>query len=546
MKKVFALLLTAALLLAAILVVTLTAVGFANRGKIIDAQGAELTYETDGQTFHLALSFESQGGAPFFGQPLFTVEVREDETRGQMTSSRVFVDNGGGVDKKNEFLALVDHYEVTTTPCDGITLLQIDETCIPTNSNAAIEAIPSYHTEQLKEGEGDVIWMIYLKNGDTLRLHPAVFRGKRNRRYTDRARFYGDAPVATGREVAAGQPVAYSVEISRDEAPWLWQGRVKLDAEREGEGCCEVEPMPAAHIGHFAYVPPFSPALAPVADNTGKAGELQRNNPVLQHISKYRPYDGSPMEGALLVHFPLDKHTLLLDFRDNAATLDRIVSITKAIMADSTSAVKIIQIVGLASVDGPMRHNIALAGRRVKVLKDYVQGKVATPDSLYETVNGGEGWPQLRRSIAAGSSPWRDRLLSIIDNEPNADRREQMIKRLDGRRAYRWLKDSVLGDQRNSGYMRIYYDYKPDTVAAVINRATELLGQGRADEARRMLLTVSRDERSHNALGVACYMTGRRDEAIGWLRRAADKGNADARENLRQYEAIRKAEELNK
>ena len=165
---------TAALLLAAILVVTLTAVGFANRGKIIDAQGAELTYETDGQTFHLALSFESQGDAPFFGQPLFTVEVREDQVRGQVSSSRVFVDNGGGVDKKNEFLALVDHYEVTTTPCDGVALLQIDETFLPTNSNAAIEAIPSYHTEQLKEGEGNVIWTIYLKNGDTLRLRHTV------------------------------------------------------------------------------------------------------------------------------------------------------------------------------------------------------------------------------------------------------------------------------------------------------------------------------------------------------------------------------------
>ena len=165
---------TAALLLAAILVVTLTAVGFADHGKVIDAQGAELIYEADGQTFHLALSFESQGGAPFFGQPLFTVEVREDQVRGQVSSSRVFVDNGGGVAKKNEFLALVDHYEVTTTPCDGITLLQIDETCIPTNSNAAIEAIPSYHTEQLKEGEGNVIWTIYLKNGDTLRLRHTV------------------------------------------------------------------------------------------------------------------------------------------------------------------------------------------------------------------------------------------------------------------------------------------------------------------------------------------------------------------------------------
>ena len=165
---------TAALLLAAILVVTLAAVGFADHGKVIDAQGAELTYETDGQTFHLALSFESQGDAPFFGQPLFTVEVREDQVRGQVSSSRVFVDNGGGVDKKNEFLALVDHYEVTTTPCDGVALLQIDETFLPTNSNAAIEAIPSYHTEQLKEGEGNVIWTIYLKNGDTLRLRHTV------------------------------------------------------------------------------------------------------------------------------------------------------------------------------------------------------------------------------------------------------------------------------------------------------------------------------------------------------------------------------------
>lgn len=34
--------------------------------------------------------------------------------------------------------------------------------------------IPSFHTEQLKEGEGDVIWTIYLKNGDTLRLRHTV------------------------------------------------------------------------------------------------------------------------------------------------------------------------------------------------------------------------------------------------------------------------------------------------------------------------------------------------------------------------------------
>lgn len=381
--------------------------------------------------------------------------------------------------------------------------------------------------------------------GDTLRLEPAVFRGKRNMRYTDRARYFGDAPQASDKEVAAGQPVEYAVVIDRTDAPWLWNGRIDLDAARESEGCCEVEPMPAAHIGHFAYVPPFSPALALVPDNTGKAGELQKNNPVLLHISQYKPYDGSRMEGALYVHFPLDKHVLLHDFRNNASTLDRIVYITRAIMADTTSSVKIIQIVGLASVEGPQRHNVELAGNRVKALKAYVQKKVNAPDSLFEIVNGGEAWAELRYSIEESKSPWRDRLLSIIDTEKNADRRERLIKRLDGGRAYKWLKDSVLGDQRNSGYLRIYYDYVPDKEARTINAATELLRQGKHEEALKMLLTVKYDKRSLNALGVAYHMKGDLNTAADYFKRAAANGNAEAERNLKQMEAISKAQKDN-
>ena len=398
-------------------------------------------------------------------------------------------------------------------------------------------------------GSNYSVWatpMLTNGRGDTLRLGSTVFRGKRNARLTDRARYYGEpVPQPSGYELPAGATADYAVTISRADAPWLWQGRVSLDIQREREGCCDVEPQPSAHIGHFAYVPPLRPALALVPER-GKAGELQRDNPVLRHISQYRPYDGSPMEGALLVHFELDRHVLLHDFRNNAATLDRIIDITRAIMADTASTVKKIQIVGLASVDGPRRHNIDLAGHRVMALKDYVQQRVPTPDSLYETVNGGEGWREMRHAIAASASPWRDRLLSIIDTEPNADRREWLIKRLGNGHAYRWLRDSVLSDQRNSGYMRIYYDFKPDTAAEVINRATQLLWQGRNEEALALLRTVEHDERAQNALGVACFMTGNRTEALSRLRRAISHGTAEARENLRQYERIIEAERLNK
>ena len=385
---------------------------------------------------------------------------------------------------------------------------------------------------------------VLTNGGDTLRLAPAVFRGKRNMRYVARQRYYGTMDAAEGNEVAAGTAVNYDVNISRTEHPWLWDGKVNVSAERTKEGCCDVIPLTAAPVGSFIYIPPFRPVLANVPDNTGKAGELERDNPVLQHISKYRPYDDTRIlrkeEGTLVVHFPLDKADLRLDFRDNGPTLDRIVSITRDIMADTTSTVKVIQIIGLASVEGPVSRNRALAGRRAEALKAYIQKRVPTPDALYEVVNGGEAWTELRDQIADEQSAWRDQLLDIIDNDADPDRRERRIKALDNGRAYDYLKEHILKDQRNSGYLRIYYDYVPDTAARTINDATALMRQGRYDEAKQQLLTVKADPRSWNALGVAYYMTGDEDTATAYFRKSADAGNQQAKDNLRQAEEIKK------
>ena len=379
--------------------------------------------------------------------------------------------------------------------------------------------------------------------GDTLRLEPTVFRGKRNMRYIERARYYGTAGPAVGDELSAGQAKEYSVELSRGDYPWLWADKVSLAVERTKEGCCDVIPMQPVPVGSMMYVPAFAPVLAAVPDNTGRAGELERDNPVLQHISKYRPYDDTRIlrkeKGALYVHFPVDKHDIRHDFRSNGPTLDRIISITRDIMADTTSTVKRIQIIGLASVEGSVPYNSRLAGRRAAALKRYIQQRVPTADSLYECVNGGEAWTELRDQIADTDYQWRDELLRIIDNEADPDRRESRIRSLAGGKAYAYLKDNVLSDQRNSGYLRIYYDYVPDTAARTINRATDLLRQGRYGEARRMLLTVKDDRRAWNALGTACYMTGAEDEAIGFFRRAAQDGNRQAADNLRQAEDIK-------
>lgn len=303
------------------------------------------------------------------------------------------------------------------------------------------------------------------------------------------------------------------------------------------EGCGKVEPPVVEVLPEVVH---FVPQFHAVADRTGKAGELQQQNPVLQHISQYRPYDSTRIlrkeKGALYVHFALDQSALQHDFRNNASTLDRIVDITRAIMADSTSSVRRIQIVGLASVEGPVARNEKLAGQRAEALKQYIQHEVPEAvDSLFDCANGGEAWTELRSQIEDDKTlPYRSEMLQIIDTETDAAKRERKLKQLASGRAYAVLRDEVLSDQRNSGYLRIYYDYVPDVAAQTINRASDLLHAERYAEALRLLDTVRTDPRSYNALGVCLYHAGRREEALHYFRLAAEAGNADAQANLEQ------------
>ena len=117
----------------------------------------------------------------------------------------------------------------------------------------------------------------------------------------------------------------------------------------------------------------FVPAIHSVPDFTGRAGQLQRDNPVLAHISQYKPYDRTRIlrkeKGALYVHFDQGKSVLHADYRDNAPTLERIVDIARQIMADTTSSVKKIQIIGLASIEGGIAANELLAQNRAMALQ---------------------------------------------------------------------------------------------------------------------------------------------------------------------------------
>ena len=203
----------------------------------------------------------------------------------------------------------------------------------------------------------------------------------------------------------------------------------------------------------------------------------------MAHISLYKPYDRTRIlrrdKAALFVRFPLAKSELHTDFRDNREVLDRIIDITRQIMADTASSVKILQIIGLASIEGPIAGNEKLATNRALALQHYIQEQLQIPDSLFNTVGGGEAWAEFRdqlEEMVASQSPQAAELqqaMDIIDQENDLNVRERLLKRMNKGRTWKFIKENILSNQRNSGYIRIYYDYVPDTAAATINEASE-------------------------------------------------------------------------
>ena len=322
---------------------------------------------------------------------------------------------------------------------------------------------------------------------DTLALEPVYVRGSLNARKLHRdyvLRHKGEEPAFI---VASEMPATFAQasEVSVTSYPWIKDGALRLLYTAEREGCCEVEVIGLGYTEPFTYDyrVPLHPIVSFVPDFTGVAGRLEHDNPVLEHVSAYRPYDTTRIlrkEGRLIyVNFPVGKSELLRDFEDNASRLDRIVDITRQIMNDTTSSVKRIQIIGLASVEGNDATNRRLAGERAETLKRYVQDEIEISDELFELANGGAAWTEFRDQLAESvttepqHSEELQQAIDIIDSEGDANVREQKLRRMNGGRTWKYIKEHILSEQRNSGYIRIYYDYVPDKAAAGIATATD-------------------------------------------------------------------------
>lgn len=373
--------------------------------------------------------------------------------------------------------------------------------------------------------------------GEEMALPMLEFAGKQNKKYFDRQA----ALDKTDRldVYAPDDTVEYMQEIAVE--PWMRKSDLTVVMLRDFEDCCSVMPIAPVSVAQTRYVEPVKPTFDPVIPHISVAERLAETNPIMIPMDQYEPYNPDvplrKMKNALYVHFQVNKSNIDTSYRENKAKLDRILDLLAQVKADTLSEVKKVRLIGLASAEGPVVFNQKLSEKRAVALKDYLIDNGAELDEdAIELIAGGEAWADLLDVIAESDLEGRDELLEQLRNAKDPNNREVLLRRHNSGKSYRYLVQSVFADQRNSGYIQVFYEAVVDTAANTINEAVGLLQQGKAAEAAAMLEPLD-DNRKWNTYGSALYMLDRKQEAFEAFKKGVEWKNDGAEENLKAIQA---------
>ena len=282
---------------------------------------------------------------------------------------------------------------------------------------------------------------------------------------------------------------------------------------------------------------------------------LSKENTWVIPIEKYRPFDylSRPGKDSLqYVLFPVGSADLDKGLANNAAVLETLTQAVEAIRDDSRTSEILISIAGLALIDGPQALNDSLSVRRARAVANYLTAETFVSKRNMEVIGKGEAWDWFAAQVASGPEGFSEEDISKLEETlsvENPDERERQLKSQPG--LYAKVKESLLGDQRNSGYIRVYYGSAPDAATGRLNgEIMELVKSKRYHEAVRAIESdeavmerVHSSAEAMNAYGIALYFTAldakdpaREAEATALLKRASEGGSACAAQNLKGTE----------
>lgn len=268
------------------------------------------------------------------------------------------------------------------------------------------------------------------------------------------------------------------------------------------------------------------------------ADHIAKEHPYVKNIHQYTPIDESdknPSETKRIVRYRTGSPLLDVNYMNNAQSIQELMSIINQIIADSTTTVEAVQIVGYTSPEGNEQNNADLGYRRAMALRDHIRAHHHLHDSVFEIANGGRDWQLIYKDIAMLDIPDGDSLIARLQKEPSNTKREIILHNYNNGELYRELSRAAFAKQRGASVSAIYYHNQADSAAVAINEiVNELINNPQPDyhKMAQLLRQYKDDARAINLQGVIDYRRHRLHAAERAFEKAADMGDEQAATNL--------------
>ncbi|MCM1354982.1 MAG: DUF3575 domain-containing protein [Staphylococcus sp.] len=154
-------------------------------------------------------------------------------------------------------------------------------------------------------------------------------------------------------------------------------------------------------------------------------------------------------------------------YSSNATRIEQIISLINNLDTDTTQTVTSVLFCGTASPEGSYDLNRHLAAERLASLERFIRERVNIPDSIISRDDCYIPWEYLRQRVAESDLPYKEAVVSIIDEEPvlvNApwngqpvDRRIVRLRQLDNARVWDELYHLYFDKMRNASVVVTTY-----------------------------------------------------------------------------------------
>lgn len=278
------------------------------------------------------------------------------------------------------------------------------------------------------------------------------------------------------------------------------------------------------------------------------------------------------------INFVVDRYEILPSLGNNPQELKRVDIKMQEMINDKSISIDKLSLVGYASPEGGVEHNLKLSRNRVNSFADYLVAKYPPFRGKYSTEAKGQDWDGLRSAIAESNLREKDEIIHIIDNVAVRER-SNALKNLNGGETYATLlqdfypplrrsevifsfvvkgfdlseaKEMIKVHPRRLSLAEVYavvqsypqgsqeqydtwitaVDAFPKAPEPVINAVIMDFDAGRYEQALRLLERRKDNVHLWGLLGVAYAYNERYEEAEKYLIWAVQKNLPNARHNL--------------